>query len=70
MKRREVKLRKYDAPHLQRIYELGIRHGADLAANTLQDFMDERIESLKDIPGIGGKTIDKIVEHFKEGMNK
>ncbi len=67
--KRKVELRKYDAPHLQRIYDRGIRDGADLAANTLQDFLDERIESLKDIPGIGGKTIEKIVEHLKAGMN-
>ena len=68
--KRKFNLKKYDAPHLQRIYNQGVRDGADLASNTLQDFMDERIESLKDIPGIGGKTIERIIEHFKEGMNQ
>lgn len=68
--KRKNNLKKYDAPHLQRIYNQGIRDGADLAANTLQDFMDERIESLKDIPGIGDKTIMKVIEHFKVGMDQ
>lgn len=68
--KRKVNLKKYDAPHLQRIYNQGIRDGADLASHTLQNFMDERIDSLKDIPGIGEKTILKVIEHFKVGMSQ
>jgi len=68
--KREVNLKKYDAPHLQRIYNQGVRDGGNIAANSLQDYLDGRIESLTSIPGIGDKTIQKIIEHFKAGIPK
>lgn len=67
---RNVKLKEYKAPHLQRIYNDGVRDGGSIAANSLQDYLDERIASLKEIPGIGEKTIEKVIEHFTEGIKK
>lgn len=67
---KKVKLREYKAPHLQRIYNEGVRDGGNIAAHGLQDYLDERIESLTSIPGIGDKTIQKVIEHFRAGVVK
>lgn len=67
---RKVQLKEYKAPHLQRIYNQGVRDGANVAAHGLQDYLDERIASLREVSGIGEKTLEKVIEHFTSGIRK
>lgn len=43
---RKVQLKEYKAPHLQRIYNQGVRDGANVAAHGLQDYLDERSHAI------------------------
>ncbi|GIN84186.1 hypothetical protein J6TS2_05720 [Heyndrickxia sporothermodurans] len=59
-------MKKYDSPHLQRIYERGIRDGAELAKERLEEYFVERLSTLREVPGLGEKTIQKVIEHVKQ----
>ena len=61
---------EYKRPDYRLIYDQGIRDGAMLAKPKANQYLIERLNSLYDVPGLGEKTIEKVVLHLHQKISK
>lgn len=57
-------------PVFQQAYEQGKQAGYQEATDIFHKFLNERMQTISEIPGIGEKTAWKVHEHFLKGMEE
>lgn len=57
-------------PVFQQGFEQGRQVGKHEATEFIHSYLNERMESLTEIPGIGRKTAEKVFEHIQEGIER
>lgn len=69
-KTKDFVTKQYARPDYQRVYDQGIRDGAMLAKPQANQYLIERLNSLYEVPGLGDKTIEKVILHLHEKISK
>jgi len=67
---KEVTKKTYNRPDYQRIYEQGIVDGAMLGKAQANQSLLETLLSLNEVPGLGEKTIEKVIRHLHKKISK
>lgn len=57
-------------PSLNEAWNKGKQAGYNQAADIFHAFLNERIQTLREIEGIGEKTVEKVYKHLHDGMKK
>ncbi len=50
-------------------YLKGFSDGKKQAGKDFERYISHMLETLQEVPGIGDKTAERIIEHFMQGMD-
>ncbi|MCU9594620.1 hypothetical protein OEV82_09140 [Caldibacillus thermolactis] len=74
MKKKKMSFQMNGKPSVKQLeaaYQLGLAKGEEIGINKATNFFKKRFDGIYDVPGIGEKTVEKLVKHFgKEYFEK